>query len=44
MWDQLTVTSNRECAPPTQLHAKSDMRVSCVQRCAGKNFYLPVPF
>ena len=35
MWDQLTVTSNRECARAAELRAKIDMRVSRVQRCAG---------
>ena len=40
--DQLTVTSNQECARATQLAAKMDMRVSRVQRWAGKKFYLSV--
>ena len=42
MLDQLTVRSNRECARATDLRAKINMRVSRVQRCAGKKFYLPV--
>ena len=42
MWDQLTVTSNRKCAPAAELRAKMDMRVSRVQRCAGNEFYLTV--
>ena len=41
MWDQLTVTSNRECARAAELRAKINMRVSRVQRCGGKKFYLP---
>ena len=42
MWDQLTVTSNRECAPAAELRAKNFMRVLRVQCCGGKNFYLPL--
>ena len=42
MWEQLTVTNNRDCARAMQLRAKSDMRVSRVQRCAGKKFNLAV--
>ena len=42
MWDQLTLTSNRECARASELHAKINMGVSRVQRCAGKKLYLPV--
>ena len=42
MWDQLTVESNRECARAAELHAIINMRVSRVQRCAGKKCYLPV--
>ena len=42
MWDQLTVTSNRECTRAAELRAKIDMRLSRVQRCARKKFYLPV--
>ena len=42
MWDQLPVTSNRKCARAADLRAKIDMRVSRVQRCAGKKFCLTV--
>ena len=42
MWNQLTVTSNQKCARAADLRAKIDMRVSRVQRCAGKKFYLTV--
>ena len=42
MWDHLTVTSNRERARATESRAKIDMRVSGVQRCAGKKFYVRV--
>ena len=48
MRERLTVTSNRDCARAMQLRARSEMRVSRVQRCAGKKFNLAlalqVPF
>ena len=42
MWDQLTVTSNRECARATESRAKVNMRVSRSHRCAGRKFCLLV--
>ena len=38
MWDQVTVTSNRECGGATELHAKIDMHVSRVQPVLARNF------
>ena len=42
MWEQLTVTSNRDRAHAAELRAKTDMRVLRVQRSVGKKFHLLV--